>query len=70
MTDRLHRQHEGLSSNLLDLQNQISNKQCFDFIASEVDSKLSVGIAAARRHRDRKPRLWVSAFDLICGAVG
>ena len=70
MIDRLHRQHEGLYSGLLELRNRISNEQCFDFIANEVKPKLSHWIAAAQRHRDREQRLLVSAFDTTFGGEG
>ena len=67
MVERLHRDHENLYSNLLELRNRISGEQSFDFIADEVKPKLSRWIAAAQRHRDREQRLVVAAFDTTFG---
>ncbi len=70
MVERLHRQHESLYFNLLELRNRISSEQSFDFIADEVKPKLARWIAAAQRHRDREQRLVVASFDTTFGGEG
>ena len=68
--DRLHREHEELYFNLLDLRNRIANEESFDFIADEVKPKLGRWIEAAQRHRDREQQLVVSSFDTTFGGEG
>ncbi len=70
MVERLHREHESLYFNLLELRNRISNEQSFDFIADEVKPKLSRWIEAAQRHRESEQQLVVSAYDTTFGGEG
>lgn len=70
VVERLHRQHEDLYFNLLELRNRISSEQSFDFIAGEMKPKLSRWIEAAQRHRESEQGLVVSAFDTTFGGEG
>ncbi len=70
MVERLHREHESLYFNLLELRNRISSEQSFEFIADEVKPKLSHWIEAAQRHRDSEQQLVVLSFDTTFGGEG
>ena len=70
MVERLHREHQDLYCNLLDLRNRISSEQSFDFIADEVKPKLARWIEAAQRHRESEQQLVVAAYDTTFGGEG
>lgn len=70
VVERLHREHENLYFNLLELRNRISSAQSFDFIADEVKPKLSRWIEAAQRHRESEQQLVVSSYDTTFGGEG
>lgn len=68
--ERLHREHEGLYFSLLELRNRIADEQSFEFIADEVQPKLSRWIEAAQRHRESEQQLVVASFDTAFGGEG